>query len=74
VTLYALRAPDDLLAVRFACSPAWETQAAVRTFIPHRRRSAHEPWQRLVAARVARLDLSPLLAVFNRLKASFRTS
>ena len=39
------------------------TQAAVRTFIPHRGRSAHEPWQRLVAARVARLDLSPLLAV-----------
>jgi DNA-binding transcriptional ArsR family regulator len=63
MTLYALRAPDDLLAVRFACSPAWETQAAVRTFTPQRGRSAHEPWQRLVAARVARLDLSPLLAV-----------
>jgi DNA-binding transcriptional ArsR family regulator len=63
VTLYTFRARDDLLAVRFACSPVWETQAAVRTFIPQRGRSAHEPWQRLVAARAARLDLSPLLAV-----------
>ena len=63
MTLYALRAPDDLLAVRFACSPVWETQAAVRTFVVGRGRSPHQPWQRLVATRVARLDLSPLLAV-----------
>jgi DNA-binding transcriptional ArsR family regulator len=63
MTLYALRAPDDLLAVRFACSPVWETQAAVRTFVVGRGRSRHEHWQRLVAARVERLDLSPLLAV-----------
>jgi len=63
MTLYALRTPADLLAVRFACSPAWETQAAVRTFADERARSHHEAWQRLVRERVARLDLSPLLAV-----------
>src|SRR6266496_2857882 len=63
MTLYALRSPDDLLAVRFALSPVWETQAAVRTFVVSRERSPHLPWQRLVAPRLERLDLSPLLAV-----------
>ena len=32
MTLFALRTSEDLLSVRFACSPLWETQAAVRTF------------------------------------------
>jgi DNA-binding transcriptional ArsR family regulator len=63
VTLYALHAPDDLLAVRFACSPVWETQAAAQTFADERARSYHEPWRRLVRERVGRLDLTPLLAV-----------
>jgi len=63
VTVFALSAPDDVLAVRFAYSPAWETQAAVRTFADGRARSYHEPWQRVVRDRVARLDLAPLLAV-----------
>jgi DNA-binding transcriptional ArsR family regulator len=63
MTLYVLRAPDHLLAVRFAFSPVWETQAAVRTFSDERARSYHEPWHRLVRNRVARLDLEPLLAV-----------
>ena len=63
VTLFALRTPDDLLAVRFACSPLWETQAAVRTFADARARSRHESWYRLVRERAARLDLAPLLAL-----------
>ena len=63
MTLFALRARDDLLGVRFACSPVWETQAAVQAFADERARSYHEPWLRLVTARAARLDLRPLLAV-----------
>jgi DNA-binding transcriptional ArsR family regulator len=63
MTVFVLRAPDDVLAVRFAYSPAWETQAAVRTFTDDRARSYHEPWQHVVRDRVARLDLAPLLAV-----------
>jgi DNA-binding transcriptional ArsR family regulator len=63
MTLFALRAPDDLLAVRFAYSPAWETEAAVRTLAFERARSYHEPWHRLVRERVDRMDLTPLLAV-----------
>jgi DNA-binding transcriptional ArsR family regulator len=63
VTLFALRTPDDLLSVRFACSPLWETQAAVRTFADDRGHSPHETWQRLVRERVSRLDLAPLLAL-----------
>jgi len=63
MTLFALRTRDDLLAVRFACSPVWETQAAVQTFADERARSYHEPWYLLVHERVARLDLTPLLAV-----------
>jgi DNA-binding transcriptional ArsR family regulator len=63
VTLFQIEGPDELLAVRFACSPIWETLAAVRTFIDERARAYHEPWQRLIAARTAQLDLSTLLAV-----------
>jgi len=63
MTLFALRTPDDLLAVRFACSPLWETQAAVRTFADEGARSRHAPWHRLVRERASRLDLAPLLAL-----------
>jgi DNA-binding transcriptional ArsR family regulator len=63
MTLLAPRTQDSLMAVRFACSPAWETLAAVRTLVDDRARSYHQPWQRLVRERVARLDLAPLLAV-----------
>ena len=63
VTLFALRGPDDLLSLRFACSPLWETQAAVRTFVDAHDGSPHEPWRRLVRERAARIDLEPLLAV-----------
>lgn len=63
MTLFALRHRDAVLAVRFACSPIWETQAAVQAFADERARSNHAPWFRLVGERVARLDLTPLLAV-----------
>jgi hypothetical protein len=66
MTLFALRARDDLLAVRFAISPLWETQAAVQAFADERGRSYHEPWLMVARARAARLDLAPLLAVLPR--------
>src|SRR5260370_16766048 len=66
MTLFALGARDDLLAGRFAVSPVWETQAAVQAFGDERARSYHEPWLLVVRARVARLDLAPLLAVLPR--------
>jgi DNA-binding transcriptional ArsR family regulator len=63
MTLFALGVADDLLAVRFAYSPIWETQAAVQAFGDERARSYHQPWNRLVRERSARLALTPLLAV-----------
>lgn len=66
MTLFALRTRDDLLAVRFAVSPVWETQAAVQAFADERGRSYHQPWRQFVAARADRLDLAPLLAVLPR--------
>ena len=61
--MFVIRDPDELLAVRFACSPVWETLAAVRTFIDDAARSYHEPWLALVRARTRELDLAPLFAV-----------
>src|ERR1044071_5016695 len=66
MTLFALRTREDLLAVRFAVSPVWETQAAVQAFAGERGRSYHQPWLQLVQARAGRLDLAPLLAVLPR--------
>lgn len=63
MTLFLLPTAEDVLAVRFACSPVWETQAAVQTFADVRVRSYHQPWHELVRECVARLDLIPLLAV-----------
>lgn len=63
VTLIALGRRDDLLAVRFAWSPAWETLGAVRTFVDEGSRPHHGPWLRAVGARAARLELEPLLAL-----------
>ena len=39
VTLIALGRRDDLLAVRFAWSPAWETLGALRTLVDERSRA-----------------------------------
>jgi hypothetical protein len=69
MTLFALRARDDLLAVRFAVSPVWETQAAVQAFAGDRARAYHEPWLQLVRAPAARLDLTPLVVVADDLGA-----
>jgi DNA-binding transcriptional ArsR family regulator len=66
MTLFTLRGREDLLAVRFAVSPVWETQAAVQALADERGRCYHEPWLRLVQARAARMDLSPLPAVLPR--------
>lgn len=51
------------MAVRFACSPAWETLAAVRGFVDERIRAYHGPWLALVRERAARIDLAPVLAL-----------
>jgi DNA-binding transcriptional ArsR family regulator len=63
VSLFVIRDVDELLAVRFACSPVWETLAAVRTLLDGRSRLFHEPWRAEVGRRVAQLDLGPLFAV-----------
>jgi DNA-binding transcriptional ArsR family regulator len=62
VTRIVFSDDDDLLGVRFARSPAWETHLAVRTFVDERARIFHEPWHRAVRTAAARLDLDPLLA------------
>jgi DNA-binding transcriptional ArsR family regulator len=66
VTVFALRTRDDLLTVHFAVSPVWETQAAVQAVADKRARRYHDPWLRLVQARAAGLDLTPLVAVLPR--------
>jgi DNA-binding transcriptional ArsR family regulator len=63
VTLLAMRGPEDLLAVRFAWSPLWETMHAVRSFYDPRARPYHQGWHHLVADRAARIDLEPLIAL-----------
>src|SRR5215469_1990204 len=63
MTLLAIRGPEDLLAVRFAWSPLWETMHAVRSFYDPRARPYHQGWHQLVADRAARLDLEPLAAL-----------
>lgn len=63
MTLIALGRRDDLLAVRFSWSPAWETLGALRTFVDERSRAYHGPWLRAVETRAKRLDLEPLLAL-----------
>lgn len=63
MTLISLGRRDDLLAVRFAWSPAWETLGAVRTFVDERSRVHHGPWLQAVEERAVRLDLEPLIAL-----------
>jgi DNA-binding transcriptional ArsR family regulator len=66
MTLFALRTREDLLAVRFAVSPMWETQAAVQVLADERGRLYHQPWLLAVRAQAARLGLALLLAVLPR--------
>src|SRR5215472_10291568 len=63
MSLLAIRDAEDLLGVRFAWSPLWETMHAVRSFYDPRARPYHQGWHRLVADRAARIDLEPLAAV-----------
>lgn len=58
--------PDDLLAVRFATSPVWETVLAVRSYEHERDSPLQRPWRRAVAGAASRLDLAPLAALHPR--------
>ncbi|MEU0134360.1 DUF5937 family protein [Streptomyces sp. NPDC006296] len=51
---------NDLLRCRFALSPLWETQEAVRTLNRRSRHGYHLPWLRLIGEGAAGLDLTPL--------------
>ncbi|PCG84424.1 transcriptional regulator [Streptomyces sp. WZ.A104] len=50
----------DLLRCRFALSPLWETQEAVRTLARPQRHGYHLPWLREIRAAASDLDLGPL--------------
>ncbi|MGW1764883.1 DUF5937 family protein [Streptomyces sp. NPDC002073] len=50
----------DLLRCRFAVSPRWETQEAVRTLQRPERLAYHLPWLRRAREAAAPLDLRPL--------------
>lgn len=52
--------PDDLLHCRFALSPLWETQEAVRMLRRPGRHAYHLPWLRRIREAAAGLDLAPL--------------
>ncbi|MFC4464513.1 DUF5937 family protein [Streptomyces xiangluensis] len=51
---------DDLLRCRFAVSPLWETQEAVRTLNRPERHGYHASWLRRIRSAAAGLDLTPL--------------
>ncbi|MEV7086972.1 DUF5937 family protein [Streptomyces sp. NPDC093085] len=53
-------AESDLLRCRFAVSPLWETQEAVRTLARPGRAAYHLPWLRRIRDAAAALDLAPL--------------
>ncbi|MEU4168337.1 DUF5937 family protein [Streptomyces sp. NPDC026665] len=57
---------DDLLNCRFAVSPLWETQEAVRTLDRPARHGYHAPWLRRMRAAAAGLDLTPLWLLMPR--------
>ncbi|MFJ3925776.1 DUF5937 family protein [Streptomyces sp. NPDC090022] len=58
--------PADLLRCRFAISPLWETQEAVRTLLRPHRQAYHLPWLRRIRAAADQLDLSPLWLLMPR--------
>ncbi|WP_406092453.1 DUF5937 family protein [Streptomyces sp. NBC_01013] len=51
---------SDLLRCRFAISPLWETQAAVRVLGRPERQGYHLPWLRRIRGEAVGLDLEPL--------------
>ncbi|MCZ4506807.1 DUF5937 family protein [Streptomyces sp. ActVer] len=51
---------DDLLRCRFAVSPLWETQEAVRTLNRPERHGYHAHWLRRTRSAALELDLTPL--------------
>ncbi|MFF4369768.1 DUF5937 family protein [Streptomyces sp. NPDC001594] len=57
---------EDLLRCRFALSPLWETQEAVRTLKRPDRQGYHLPWLRGIRAAAAGLDLRPLWLLMPR--------
>ncbi|MFG2649370.1 DUF5937 family protein [Streptomyces sp. NPDC048436] len=52
--------PDDLLRCRFAVSPLWETQEAVRTLKRPDRHGYHPQWLRRIRGAGAQLELGAL--------------
>ncbi|MFB8178273.1 DUF5937 family protein [Streptomyces sp. NPDC055966] len=56
----------DFLRCRFAISPMWETQEAVRTLKRPDRHGYHAPWLRRIRAAAAGLDLAPLWLLMPR--------
>ncbi|MGW0770987.1 DUF5937 family protein [Streptomyces sp. NPDC002676] len=57
---------DDFLRCRFAVSPLWETQEAVRTLKRPDRHGYHVPWLRRIRTAAAGLDLAPLWLLMPR--------
>ncbi len=55
--------PADLLRIRFAISPLWETTAALEAVFEPDRHPLHLPWLRLAARRLAGLDVGVLRAL-----------
>lgn len=51
---------DDFLRCRFAVSPLWEAQQAVRTLRQPDRHAYHAPWLRRIRTAAATLDLTAL--------------
>lgn len=51
---------SDLLRCRFAVSPLWETQAAVRVLARPEQQGYHLPWLRRIRDAAAGLELGPL--------------
>jgi hypothetical protein len=63
MTTFVFAGRDELLHVRFAISPLWETLAAVRALVDEREASHHRAWLRQVADAAATAGVRMLLAV-----------
>ncbi|MET8248606.1 DUF5937 family protein [Streptomyces sp. NPDC005202] len=57
---------DDLMRCRFAVSPLWETQEAVRTLSRPDRHGYHPHWLRRIRQAARALDLAPLWLLMPR--------